>query len=44
MEKDGIPFNIELTFIKEYDLINDNQNEEWFIIIKDEVDNNIIIP
>ena len=44
MDKDTIPFNIDLKFIKAYDVKHDNQNEEWPFSIKAEVDNNKIIP
>ena len=44
IQNDGIPFNINLEFIQAYDLIFDNEKQNWFFKIKAKVDNDDIIP
>ena len=43
-ENDGIPFNINLEFIQAYDLIFDNEKDNWFFKIKAIIENDISIP
>ena len=44
MENDGIPFNINLDFIQNYDLKFDLEKQNWFFKIKAKVDDSIAIP
>ena len=44
VQNDGIPFNINLEFIQAYDLIFDNEKQNWYFKIKAKVINDPIIP
>ena len=44
VQNDGIPFNINLEFIQTYDLIFNNEKQNWFFKIKAKIVNDVIIP